>query len=90
MDLSKAFDCIPHDLLASKLFFGLSCMWFIKVTFAHSYLKHRKQGVKINYSESVFQILLSDIPQGPTLGPISLNILINDFILFINLQILQI
>ena len=46
MDLSKAFDCIPHDLLAAKLHaYGLSEG---AVTFVHSYLKRRKQGVKIN------------------------------------------
>ena len=57
MDLSKAFDCIPHDLLAAKLHAcGLS---EDAVTFVHSYLKRRKQGVKINDTESVFQLCLS-------------------------------
>ena len=38
MDLSKAFDCIPHDLFAAKLHaYGLS---EDAVTFVHSYLKH--------------------------------------------------
>ena len=61
MDLFKAFDCIPHDLLAAKLnAYGLS---EDAVTLVHSYLKHRKQGVKM----SVFQIILSGIPQGSTL-----------------------
>ena len=90
MDLSKAFNCILHALLAAKLHaYGLS---EDAVTFEHSYLKRRKQGVKLNYTESVFQILLSDIPQRSTLGPILLNILINDFIFLLktfNLQILQ-
>ena len=36
VDLSKAFDCLPHDLLASKLHVdGLS---EDVVTFVHSYL----------------------------------------------------
>ena len=44
-DLSAALDCILHDLLAAKLHaYGLS---EDAVTFVHSYLKHRKQGVKI-------------------------------------------
>ena len=54
MDLSKAFDCIPRDLLAKLHAYGLS---EDAVTFVHSYLKCRKQGVKINDTESVFQIL---------------------------------
>ena len=81
MDLTKAFDCIPHDLLAAKLHaYSLS---EDAVTFVHSYLKRRKQGVKIKDTESIFQILLSGIPQGFISGPILLNILINYLFFFI-------
>ena len=80
MDFSKAIDCIPHDLLAPIRAYGLS---EDAVTFVHSYLKRRKQCVKINDTDSVFQIHLFGIPQGSTLGPILFNILINDFISFI-------
>ena len=81
MDLSKAFDCIPHNLLPARLrAYGLSGD---VVTFVHSYLKCRKQRVKLNDTESVFQTLLSGIPQDSMLGPILFNILINDFIFFI-------
>ena len=45
MDFSKAFDCVPHDLLISKLHaYGFSEK---TVTFIYSYLKRRKQNVKI-------------------------------------------
>ena len=82
MDLSKAFDCVPHDLLVAKLHaYGLSKNG---VTFIYSYLKRRKQGVKINDTESIFQILLSGVPQGSILEPILFNIFINDLFLFIN------
>ena len=40
------------------------------VTLVYSYLKRRKQGVKMNDNESVFQILLPGISQGSVLGPI--------------------
>ena len=81
MDLSKAFDCIPHDLLVAKLHaYGLTKE---EVTFIYSYLKRRKQGVKINNTESVFQILLSGVPQGSILGPILFNIFTNDLFLFL-------
>ena len=82
MDHFKAFDCVPHDLLVAKLHaYGLSKDG---VTFIYSYLKRRKQGVKINDTESIFQILLSGVPQGCILGPILFNIFINDLFLFIN------
>ena len=41
MDLSKAFDCIPHDLLIARLHaYGFSRK---TVTFIYLYLKRRKQ-----------------------------------------------
>ena len=90
MDLLKAFNCIPHDLLAAKLYAcGLS---EDAVTFVLWYLKCRKQGLEINDTESVFQTPLSGIPQGSTLGPILFNILVNDIFSLLktfNLDILQ-
>ena len=60
MDLSKAFDCIPHDLLIAKLHaYGFNKK---ALTFLYSYLKRRKQSVEINDTESFFQILLSGVP----------------------------
>ena len=52
MDLSKAFDCLPHDLLIANLHaYGLD---FDTIMFLHNYLKHRKQLVKINNIFSFF------------------------------------
>ena len=52
MDLSKAFDCIPHDLLIARLHaYGFSEK---TVTFSYSYLKRRKQNVKIENFYSNF------------------------------------
>ena len=82
VDLSKAFDCIPHDLHVAKLHaYGLS---MDAINFIFSYMKRRKQGVKINDTESLFKILLSGVPQGSILGPIWFKIFINDLLFFIN------
>ena len=65
MDLSKVFDCIPHDLLIAKMeAYGFSEDF---LTFLCSYLKRRKQSVNINNVHSMFQILLSSVPQGSIL-----------------------
>ena len=75
-DFSKAFDCIPNDLLITKMHaYGFSSE---NLTFFYSYLKRRKQSVKRNSTHSVFQVLLLDVPQGSILGLILFNIFINN------------
>ena len=80
MDLSKAYDCIPHDLLIAKLAaYGVDNS---SLSFIYSYLSNRKQRVKINDSFSEFVNISLGVPQGSILRPLLFNIFLNDLLLF--------
>ena len=67
LDFSKAFDTINHILLAKMNKYGIRGLpleWF------SSYLKERKQYVKIGNNESSKKTITCGIPQGSTLGPL--------------------
>ena len=60
MDLPKAFDCISHEILIAEMdAYGFS---EDALTFFFSYLKRRKQRIQINNTYSIFQLLLSGVP----------------------------
>ena len=81
MDLSRAFDCIRHDLLIAKLHaYGFSREALLLV---HSYLENRQPRVKVNGSFSTYKYLKLGVLQGSVLGPLFFNIYINDLLLSI-------
>ena len=81
-DLSKAFDCLPHDLMIAKL----HAYGFDKASLSllHSYLTHRYQRVKINNSYNLWSLIKHGVPQGSILGPILFNIFLCDMFFMID------
>ena len=81
MDLSKAFDCVPHDLLIAKLeAYGINENL---LAYLHSYLSNRKQCVCSNNVTSDFETIISRVPQGSIVRPILFNCFFNDFFYFL-------
>ena len=71
-DLTKAFDCIMHDLLIAKLqAYGFDND---SLNFVCNYLVDRDQRVKINSSFSTWSKIEYGVPQGSILGPLLFNI----------------
>ena len=73
-DLSKAFDCLHHELLIAKLeAYGFD---HSSLAYIYSYLSDRKQRTKVNNSYSRWADIKSGIPQGSIIGPLLFNIYI--------------
>ena len=75
-DLSKAFDCLPHELLIAKLHVYEADIPSLKLL--HSYLTKQKQKVKLNCKHSSLSEISFGIPQGSILGPLLFNIFLCD------------
>ena len=81
MDLSKGFDCLPHDLLIAKL----NAYGFEKeaLRLILSYMSGRKQCVKNGGCLSTLKLILNGVPQDSILGPVLFNVFINDIFLLL-------
>ena len=85
-DLSKAFDCLSHELLIAKLdLYGFDKRFLLVI---YNYLSNRKQRVKINDCFSSWSEILLGVPQGLILGSLIFNIFICDMFYFmVNFEI---
>ena len=68
MDLSKAYDCLPHDLLIAKL--QAYCLGNGSLNLLLDYLSFRKQRTKVGCAYSKWSNIRRRIPQGSILGPL--------------------
>jgi hypothetical protein len=76
LDLAKAFDTVNHDKLLHKMQeIGITSS---ALSLFDSYLKNRKQLVKINNCIFNEQLIKYGVPHGTTLSPVLFNVQLND------------
>ena len=81
MNLSKAYDCLPHDFLIAKLeAYGPDKP---SLNLVNHYLRFRKQRKKIGSSCSDWANATRGIAQRSILGPLFFNIFIKEIFLFV-------
>ena len=81
-DLSKAFDCLPHDIIVAKLYAYGFLIEPLKLI--NSQLTERKQSIKMNYQFSSWWDIVVSVPQGSLVGPFLFNIFLCDVFLVCN------
>ena len=81
-ELSKVFDCLPHDVLIAKLHaHGIKKG---SLNLLYSYLKNRKQRVRLNNTYSEWIDILFGVPHGSILGPLLFDIFLCDLFSFLH------
>ena len=87
MDLSKVFDCIPHNLIIAKMaVYGVQNE---SLSLLFPYLTNRKRCAKINNTYSTFKEIISGTLQESVLGTLFFNPSSKDLFFFIEAALLH-
>ena len=83
MDLSKAFDCLPHKLILEKLHaYGVDIKSLKLLLDSTLHLSNRTQRVKLDSTFSSWLKILLGVLQGSILGRLFFNIFLNGMLWF--------
>ena len=81
-DLSKPFDCVPHDPIIAKLeVYGFQ---IDPLRLVHDYLSNREERVKLNQTFSSWRDIEYGVPQVSVLDPLLFNIHLCDLFYFLD------
>ena len=81
MDLSKKYECLPHDLIIAQC--DVYVLRKSSLSLLLEYLTLRKQREKIGSSYSVWNEIKRVVPQVSILGSLLFNVFFNDIFMFI-------
>ena len=81
-NLSEPFDCLPHEILITKL--HAYCFSLAALRHVDRSLSNKEQKTKINESSSSLEAILFGVPQRSILGSLLVNIFICDLFIMVD------
>ena len=81
-NLSEPFDCLPHEILITKI--HAYCFSLAALRHVDRSLSNKEQKTKINENSSSLEAILFGVPQRSILGSLLVNIFICDLFIMVD------